>query len=408
MRAREFRETAGKASRARLVKPRPAAAPQTSGAMVRDRGFSARVDRVRTHTGPVQSESGPPARAETLLALQRRYGNRYFNRLVAAARNVEDVRRDHDSAEGPVSASTPAVVDDSLRRMIDAESGGGHRLDPGARVQLESAFGEDFSDVRVHTDATADHLSRAVAAEAFTTGTDIFFRSGTYEPLNTAGRKLLAHELTHVVQQRGAPAAGELRVTDPDDPSEREANVVAEEVARLPTGGPVAQRAAYEKELSTSRVRRVHRASVQKGWIQRNWDATGPVNHNPNRADFEGLRTPPEGAIRVVDLLQLIPQNEGNTFKPETRITRGFKFEWLNWHVHGHEPDTGAATGHAGARSWVVRIRDTTTGSWLLATSWAKENLVAQTVQAAVDWCTPREMRTEAAKRRSHIPLIIT
>lgn len=129
-----------------------------------------------------------------------------------------------------------AVVEESVARGIEAKRGRGRGLDPGARAHFEEALNEDFSDVRVHTDAEADGLSRSLAAEAFTTGSDIFFRSGTYEPLSASGRKLIAHELTHVVQQRGALAARELRVTNPGDASEREATAVAEEVARLPTG----------------------------------------------------------------------------------------------------------------------------------------------------------------------------
>ena len=145
-------------------------------------------------------------------------------------------------------ASEGGPVDETVGRAIEAARGGGHQVDPAARPDLETALGEDFSEVRVHTDATADHLSRAVEATAFTTGSDIFFRSGAYEPLSSAGRKLLAHELTHVVQQRGAPPAQELRVTDPGDASEREAEAVAEQVARFPAGGGAASEPVDEEE----------------------------------------------------------------------------------------------------------------------------------------------------------------
>jgi hypothetical protein len=69
---------------------------------------------------------------------------------------------------------------------------------------MEGAFGADFSGVRVHTDSKSDSLNRSVQAKAFTTGSDIFFRSGTYQPASSGGQELLAHELTHVVQQGGA------------------------------------------------------------------------------------------------------------------------------------------------------------------------------------------------------------
>jgi hypothetical protein len=69
---------------------------------------------------------------------------------------------------------------------------------------MEQVFGADFSGVKVHTDADADVLNQSLQARAFTTGKDIFFRSGEYRPDDTSGQRLLAHELTHVVQQRAA------------------------------------------------------------------------------------------------------------------------------------------------------------------------------------------------------------
>jgi hypothetical protein len=64
-------------------------------------------------------------------------------------------------------------------------------------------MGADFSSVKVHTDSTANELSQSIQAKAFTTGKDIFFKQGTYDPHSRGGQELLAHELTHVVQQNG-------------------------------------------------------------------------------------------------------------------------------------------------------------------------------------------------------------
>jgi hypothetical protein len=74
------------------------------------------------------------------------------------------------------------------------------------RVQMERTFGSDFDGVRVHTDSEAHLLNRAVNVVAFTTGQDIFFRQSAYSPSSSAGNELLAHELTHVVQQAGSSA----------------------------------------------------------------------------------------------------------------------------------------------------------------------------------------------------------
>lgn len=71
---------------------------------------------------------------------------------------------------------------------------------------MERALGADFGGVRVHTDERADALNRSLRARAFTTGADIFFRRGAYDPASPGGREVLAHELTHVVQQQGMPA----------------------------------------------------------------------------------------------------------------------------------------------------------------------------------------------------------
>jgi hypothetical protein len=73
----------------------------------------------------------------------------------------------------------------------------------GVQGKMEHAFGVDFSTVRVHADGTSDSLNRSLGARAFTTQSDIFFRSGEYHPESASGQELLAHELTHVVQQTG-------------------------------------------------------------------------------------------------------------------------------------------------------------------------------------------------------------
>ena len=68
---------------------------------------------------------------------------------------------------------------------------------------MEQAFGADFGGVKVHTDSRSDQLNQSIQARAFTTGQDVFFRQGEYNPGSRGGQELLAHELTHVVQQNG-------------------------------------------------------------------------------------------------------------------------------------------------------------------------------------------------------------
>jgi len=90
-----------------------------------------------------------------------------------------------------------------LEASIQGKRGSGQPLDESVKEPMEGAFGADFSGVRVHTDAKSDELNQAIQAKAFTTGEDIFFREGAYEPGSRGGQELLAHELTHVVQQKG-------------------------------------------------------------------------------------------------------------------------------------------------------------------------------------------------------------
>ncbi len=147
-----------------------------------------------------------------LLKLQRQYGNRYVQRVLAV------------SGKGRGEVEAAAEVETGIQR---ARGGGGQPLSSAVRAQMEPAFKADFSGVRVHADAAADSLSRSVNARAFTTGQDIFFRAGEHNPGSSSGRELLAHELTHVVQQNGNQLQRKLTVNRPGDRYEQEADRVA-------------------------------------------------------------------------------------------------------------------------------------------------------------------------------------
>lgn len=89
-----------------------------------------------------------------------------------------------------------------FEERLGAARRGGTPLPADTRDFMEQRMGADFSGVKVHTDAQADQLNQAIQAKAFTTGQDVFFRQGAYEPGSEGGQELIAHELTHVVQQR--------------------------------------------------------------------------------------------------------------------------------------------------------------------------------------------------------------
>ena len=113
------------------------------------------------------------------------------------------------SATPPIPGSTRDMAAGGLpETSSDLIPGGGRSLDPGTRSFMEPHFGHDFSQVRVHTGPKAEQAATSVQARAFTLGRDIVFGAREYDPGTTTGRQLLAHELTHVVQQgqgRGFP-----------------------------------------------------------------------------------------------------------------------------------------------------------------------------------------------------------
>lgn len=120
------------------------------------------------------------------------------------------------------SATVPPIVHDVL-------SSSGQPLDAVARDFFEPRFGHDFSNVRVHSDTQAAESARSVDALAYTVGRHIVFGAGQYAPQTRSGRQLLAHELTHTLQQGDGPQP--LReVSDAEDPAEIEASEVAERV----------------------------------------------------------------------------------------------------------------------------------------------------------------------------------
>lgn len=93
------------------------------------------------------------------------------------------------------------AASEDVTSEIERAKGGGQKLDQGLQRSMGKAMGTDFGGVRIHTDATSDRINQTIQAKAFTTGSDVFFRQGQYNPGTKSGQQLIAHELTHVVQQ---------------------------------------------------------------------------------------------------------------------------------------------------------------------------------------------------------------
>jgi hypothetical protein len=171
------------------------------------------------------------------------------------------------------NAGVSALVEEERSPVLNVVgSGGGAPLDADTRADMESRLGHDFSDVRVHTDSRAHESAQAVNAHAYTVGSNVVFQRDKYDTSSIEGRTMLAHELTHVVQQRngpvdGTPASGGIQVSDPSDRFEREATANAERAMAAPAApaavsstGPAVQRqedeAPEDKALQGSFVQR--------------------------------------------------------------------------------------------------------------------------------------------------------
>jgi hypothetical protein len=173
-------------------------------------------------------------RPAAMLHLQRAAGNAGIAQLLG----------DEQQAESPVKG----VVG----------RGGGEPLDPGLRGRMESSFGADFSDVRVHAGGEASSSARAVDAHAYTVGNEVVLGEG-HEPGSPAHERTLAHELTHVLQQRSGPVEGTetpggIRLSSPSDRFERAAEATADVVMGGGTPGPATTGAAPATQaLATQR-----------------------------------------------------------------------------------------------------------------------------------------------------------
>lgn len=169
-----------------------------------------------------------------VLSLQRAIGNRAVNRLVERGAATPPNAESPSSMQRAASAEGGTISED-VATDIQRASGGGRPLDQSVGASMSHALGADLGGVRVHTDAKADMLNRSLGAKAFTLGSDVFFSRGAYDPGSSGGKRLLAHELTHVAQQGAAPPnriQAKLTVGPANDRYEEEADQVAGQVMR--------------------------------------------------------------------------------------------------------------------------------------------------------------------------------
>lgn len=224
---------------------------------------------------------------------QQAYGNQFVQRLAkskSAYRSPTNEVRRVDSAQRPIqnkvkwshgkmvvhrSGEGEARVGPHTEAKIEQERGRGQPLPDQTRQNMEGSFGVDFSGVTVHHDAASHQLSRSLDARAFTTGPDIYFGENEYKPSTHEGDTLIAHELTHVVQQGGAagPLQAKMTVNEPGDEYEQEADSMASMVMTKPQSDPATSVGIRpglliqreEKEMTEEEKEKIKQEAIEKG-----------------------------------------------------------------------------------------------------------------------------------------------
>ena len=164
-------------------------------------------------TDSMQAEKHRSSEGKGVSALQQKIGNRAVQRLIAQR-----------SGDGPTR------IDDEVSQRIQQARGGGETLPADIQTQMGQGLSTDFSQVRIHTSQESHELNQTLGAKAFTTGKDIFFKQGAYDPHTSSGKELLAHELTHVVQQGSGQVSHSesgMTVNAPGDRFEQQADQAA-------------------------------------------------------------------------------------------------------------------------------------------------------------------------------------
>ena len=253
-----------------------------------------------------------PLRSIALKRVQQTHGNQFVQRTIvqrqlnstlpiqracACGGSCESCRTSGDAmtvtsiAGSPTTSSTIQLQPASTGSLVKADldsltNGGGKPLDERSRSLMATRFGQDFGDIRVHSDQNAARAAEILGANAFTTGRDIYFGSGKYEPHSDQGQRLLAHELTHAVQQSAGrlptnysldSKESSLTVGAADDSMEAEADQSADEVmtGKSPAlafgGGPssgLRQRGVVQRDSKNIFAGKSYNLKTNKGVLE--------------------------------------------------------------------------------------------------------------------------------------------
>jgi hypothetical protein len=244
--------------------------------------FASTAGPVSTAPLSPRGQNSAHGRSRLLTTLQRARGNQAVLRMLAPGSRDGALQRKcacGASTAGGECASCTAEQNTALqRRAIGRASANavppvvhevlrspGHPLDAATRAFMEPRFGYDFGQVRVHTDAKAAASARSVNALGYTVGRHIVFGAKEYAPGTGDGLRLIAHELAHVVQQRGIDTSKPRSISDANDAAERDADQMVDRVIDAPT------------ELAIPRVSAESKAALQRTPARKVSCGAGPL-----------------------------------------------------------------------------------------------------------------------------------
>ena len=173
------------------------------------------------------------------------------------------------SRETNNTTATTSNAQNNFQQTLSAQTGKGEQLNDSIKGEMESAFGEDFSRVRIHTDNTANKMANTLGANAFATGQDVFFKSGNYNPTTEKGKRLLAHELAHTIQQKSLSASDTIN----------RSIIQGEQIRYRSITWDDFELAAPEGSSHDAAVHAGVRLSQGENWASQSWTQTGDTEY---------------------------------------------------------------------------------------------------------------------------------
>jgi len=301
--------------------------PEPKGSLVN--GQSSLVQRQAGCTGPACTEEEEPVQTKSI-------GDR-ITPLDYVQRQEETVPAEEEEEEEPaqlksLNNKSPPVTA-NLQNQIQLLRGGGQPLGDSTRAFFEPRFGMDFSDVRVHTEGIAEEAAKSVNARAFTLGKNVFFGTGQYQPASTEGRRLLAHELTHTVQQ-SKDRNSSLIVQREGDPTQIPPGMACPPAASTPSGTS----SVFEFPNARTDLNALQKAEIENFVI--NWHALGG-NINV-RLDGYASKPGPDRLNWTLSCDRALAV-QAELMSPSSGATPGIPGSYIEMYAHGETDEFSTA-----------------------------------------------------------------